>query len=79
MCLDSEGNIIASAGWKKGGLGPMIYVVSPSGTVLETHATPTDLPMRCAFGYAGLASLYLTAGDGGLYRAVSTGRRGLKR
>ena len=32
--------------------------------------------MRCAFGDAGLASLYLTAGDGGLYRATNTGRRG---
>jgi hypothetical protein len=35
--------------------------------------------MRCAFGDAGLASLYVTAGDGGLYRATDTGRRGLKR
>ena len=33
----------------------------------------------CAFGDAGLASLYLTAGDGGLYRAKNTGRRGLQR
>ena len=79
MCLDSEGNIVACAGWKKGGAGPMLYVVSPSGTILETHPAPADLPMRCAFGDAGLASLYLTAGDGGLYRAKNTGRRGLKR
>jgi hypothetical protein len=35
--------------------------------------------MRCAFGDAGLTSLYLTAGDGGLYRATNVGRRGLKR
>jgi hypothetical protein len=35
--------------------------------------------MRVAFGDAGLASLYVTAGDGGLYRATDTGRRGLKR
>jgi gluconolactonase len=79
MCLDSEGNIIACAGWKKSGLGPMIYVLSASGTVLETHTTPADLPMRCAFGDAGLTSLYLTAGDGGLYRARNIGRRGLRR
>jgi len=79
MCLDSEGNIIACAGWKKSGVGPMLYVVSRTGTILETHPAPADLPMRCAFGDAGLASLYVTAGDGGLYRAKNTGRRGLQR
>jgi len=79
MCLDSEGNIVACAGWKKSGGGPVIYVISASGTILETHPAPADLPMRCAFGDTGLTSLYLTAGDGGLYRATDTGRRGLKR
>ena len=79
MCLDSDGNVVACAGWKKAGAGPMLYVISPSGTILESHAAPADLPMRCAFGDAGLASLYVTAGDGGLYRAKNTGRRGLQR
>jgi len=79
VCLDSGGNIVACAGWKKGGVGPSIYVISASGTILETHPAPADLPMRCAFGDAGLASLYVTAGDGCLYRATDTGRRGLKR
>ena len=79
LCLDSGGNIVACAGWKKSGSGPVIYVISPSGTVLETHPAPADMPMRCAFGDAGLSSLYLTAGDGGLYRSTSTGRRGLRR
>ena len=79
MCLDSDGNIIACAGWKKAGVGPMIYLISPSGTILESHPAPADMPMRCAFGDAGLTSLYLTAGDGGLYRAKEIGRCGLKR
>lgn len=79
MCLDSDGNIIACAGWKKAGVGPMLYVISPSGTILESHPAPADMPMRVAFGDAGLASLYLTAADGGLYRAKDVGRRGLKR
>jgi gluconolactonase len=79
MCLDNEGHIVACAGWKKGGLGPMVYVISASGTVLETHPAPADMPMRCAFGDVGLAGLYLTAGDGGLYRARAIGRRGLQR
>ena len=79
MCLDSDGNIVACAGWQKSAGGPVIYVISPSGTILETHPAPADLPMRCAFGDAGLASLYVTAGDGGLYRAKNTGRRGVQR
>ena len=79
MCLDSDGNIVACAGWKKAGVGPMLYVISPTGTILESHAAPADMPMRCAFGDAGLASLYVTAADGGLYRAKNTGRRGVQR
>jgi gluconolactonase len=79
MCLESEGNVVACAGWRKGGLGPMVYLIAASGTVLAAHPAPADMPMRCAFGDAGLASLYLTAGDGGLYRATNTGRRGLQR
>lgn len=79
MCLDSEGNIIACAGWKKAGAGPMVYVIAPSGTILESHLAPADLPMRVAFGDAGLDSLYLTTGEGQLFRARETGRLGLKR
>ena len=79
MCLDSDGNIICSMGWKKSGSGAVIIVVSPGGTILETHEGPADLPMRCAFGDADLGSLYVSAGDGGLYRAKGIGRRGLTR
>jgi hypothetical protein len=35
--------------------------------------------MRCAFGDAGLDSLYLTTGAGQLLRARATGHRGLER
>lgn len=79
MCLDSDGNIIACMGWKRSGQPPAIVVVSPGGTIIETHEVPADQPMRCAFGDAGLDSLYVTAADGGLYRAKDIGRRGLKR
>jgi gluconolactonase len=79
MCFDGEGNIVACAGWKKGGNGPSVYVISPEGTILEMQSAPADMPMRCAFGDAGLGSLYLTAGDGNLYRATGTGLRGLQR
>ena len=75
MCLDSQGNIIACMGWSKSGSPPAVVVVTPGGTIIETHPAP-DAPMRCAFGDAGLSSLYLTAADGGLYRAKDTGRKG---
>ena len=78
MCLDSAGNIIACMGWKKSGSGAVLIVVSPGGTIVETQPAPADLPMRCAFGDADMGSLYVTAGDGGLYRAKGIGRRGLK-
>jgi gluconolactonase len=79
MCLDSDGNIIACAGWKKAGVGPHLYVISPMGTILESHPAPADMPMRCAFGDAGLGSLYVTTGEGQLFRVKNTGRRGLAR
>lgn len=79
MCLDSDGNIIACLGWSKSGAAPSIIVVTPGGTIVETHPAPADMPMRCAFGDADLKSLYITAGDGGLYRVKDTGRRGLAR
>jgi gluconolactonase len=79
MCLDSEGNIVACMGWKKSGTAPAIVVISPGGTLPETHPAPADAPMRCAFGDADFGSLYVTAADGGLYRAREIGRRGLKR
>ena len=79
MCLDSEGNIVACTGWKKNGPGPMITVFSPAGAVVESVAVPADLPMRCAFGDAGLGSLYVTTGEGQLFRVTNSGRKGAKR
>ena len=71
MCLDADGNIVAVAGSNQSGPGPLVYVFAPSGRVLETHALPCDAPVRCAFGGAGLDSLYVSGGDGCLYRAKS--------
>jgi sugar lactone lactonase YvrE len=79
MCLDRDGNIVACAGWQRSGPGPLVYVISPAGVVLETHELPGDLPVRCAFGDADLSSLYVTTGEGKLFRAKATGRRGIKR
>ena len=79
MCLDGAGNIVACGGWQKNGAGPLVYVFAPTGAVLESHPAPGTAPMRCAFGDADLGSLYMTGGDGCLYRAQGVGRRGMQR
>jgi gluconolactonase len=76
MCLDVEGNIIACAGYKEAGPGPMIYVFSPEGQVLETHKTPVDRPTNCTFGDPELRTLYVTSVEGHLFRVRNTGRQG---
>ncbi len=73
MCTDGEGNIVACAGWRKSGPGPLVCVYSPSGAVLESHPLPSDQPMNCAFGDA---DLYVTTAGGELLRARDCGRRG---
>lgn len=75
MCLDRDGNIVATAGWQQSGPGPMIYVFSPAGEVLETHPVPVDRPTNCTWGDADLRTLYVTTGTGVLFR-VRTGRPG---
>lgn len=79
MCLDSDGNIVAVGGWKRSGPGPLVHVFSPTGAILETHELPGDLPVRCAFGDAGLDALYVTTAEGMVYRAQGTGRQGYQR
>ena len=69
MCLDAEGNIVATAGWELGGPGPMIYIFSPTGRVLETHPIACNRPTNVCFGGPGLTTLYVTSTDGHFYRA----------
>jgi gluconolactonase len=76
MCIDTAGNIIACAGWRRSGPGPLVYVFSSAGTILETHPVPADLPLNCAFGDDGPESLYVTTAAGHLFRIQSTGRIG---
>lgn len=75
MCLDTDGNIIATAGWEESGPGPLIWVFSPEGEVLETHRLPVDFPTNCTFGGPDLTTLYVTTGTGYLLR-TPTNRRG---
>ena len=76
MCLDIEGNIIATAGWEVSGPGGMIYLFAPNGRVLETHPLPCQRPTNCTFGDADLRTLYVTSIEGHLLRA-RTDRQGL--
>ena len=69
MCLDTKGNIIATAGSRDSGPGPMIRVFSPKGEVLEEHPLPEDLPTNCTFGDLDLRTLYVTTIGGHLLRA----------
>ena len=75
MCLDAAGNIVAVAGWRRSGPGPLVYVFSPQGAVVESHPFPADLPNKCCFGGSGLEMLFVTTAGGELYRA-KTDRRG---
>jgi gluconolactonase len=75
MCLDTEGNIVATAGYRESGPGPMIYVFSPTGEVLETHPMPEDRPTNCTFGGPDLTTLYVTTGGGHLFQ-TRTERQG---
>ena len=76
MCVDQDGNIVAVAGWRRNGPGPLVYVFSAQGAVIESHEFPADLPNKCCFAGPGLDTLYVTTGGGHLYRA-KTDRRGI--
>ena len=76
MCTDSEGNIVACAGWRKAGPGPLVCVFSPGGALVESHPVPSDKPMNCAFGDADLVGLYVTTAGGEVLRVRNCGRWG---
>ncbi len=76
MCVDNDGHVIACAGWRASGPGPLVYVFAPSGAIVESHLVPADQPMNCAFGGADLASLYVTTASGELFRVRDSGRKG---
>ncbi|MFQ6030972.1 MAG: SMP-30/gluconolactonase/LRE family protein, partial [Dehalococcoidia bacterium] len=75
MTLDREGNVVACAGWSRGGPGPMVYVISPNGRILESHPLPEE-PTNCAFGGFEKGTLYVTTRPGNLFRCSNTTRRG---
>ncbi len=78
MCMTSDGVVIATAGRREAGPGPMLYAFAPNGRVISTHRTPegTDQPTNCTFGGPGLDELFVTFGSGHVYRIVNSGYRG---
>ena len=73
MCLDTQGNLVAGAGGEGIGSGPLIYVFTPDGRVLETHPLPA-VATNCAFGGPDRQTLYVTTESGCLYRSPNSGR-----
>ena len=69
MCLDREGNIVATAGWPTSGPGPLIYVFAPNGRVIETHPVPCIRPTNCCFGGPDRSTLFVTSAEGHLFKA----------
>jgi gluconolactonase len=69
MCLDRDGNIVATNGWEVSGPGPMITVFSPTGRVRETHPVPCNRPTNCCFGGPDLTTLFVTSTQGHFFRA----------
>lgn len=69
MCLDAEGNIVTTAGYEVTGPGPMIYVITPIGRVLETHPVPAARPTNICFGGADLSTVFVTTTQGHVFRA----------
>lgn len=78
LCVDAQGRILACAGWQRSGPGPMVMVFSPGGAVLASHPLPVDMPVNCAFGGAGLDTLFVTTAQGHLLQAHATGLAGLQ-
>ena len=79
LCVDRDGHVLACAGWRASGPGPLVYVFAPSGAIVASHPVPGDQPMTCAFGDPGLTSLYVTTGSGELFRARDCGHIGQTR
>lgn len=73
MTLTTSGHIVATAGNRASGPGPMIYMFDDSGLVVSTHRAPADAPTNCTFGGDALDELFVTFLTGHVYRVRNTG------
>jgi gluconolactonase len=69
LCIDTQGSLYAAAGLhrRRGtsetlDTSPGVHVFSPAGKLLQFIPIPEDTITNCAFGGAGLRTLYVTAG-----------------
>jgi gluconolactonase len=69
MCLDTEGNIVATNGWEVAGPGPLLTVFSPSGRVVETHPVSVNRPTNVCFGGPDMRTVFVTSACGQLLSA----------
>ena len=76
MALNTDGQILATAGSSSAGPGSAIYVFESDGLVRSTHRTPADSPTNCTFGGSGLNILYVTFATGHVYQVKNTGMTG---
>ena len=76
MTLTTSGLIVATAGSKAKGPGPMIYVFNDHGRVISSHPTPADSPTNCTFGGDGLDTLFVTFATGDVYQVDGVGMTG---
>jgi gluconolactonase len=79
LALDVEGNLYVCAGIRRPrGAGettdvpPGVYVISPSGRLLDFIDVPYDVITNCCFGDADLRTLFVTAGHLVLRARVGT-------
>ena len=79
MCLDRQGNIVASGNLNTDDEGSAVYVYSPEGEVQDSHPVPVDQATNCGFGSHDLQNLYVTTESGKLYRVSNTDLQGWTR
>ena len=76
MAINTDGQILATAGSSTAGPGSTIYVFEPDGLVRATHCTPADSPTNCTFGGPALNILFVTFATGHVYQVKNTGMTG---
>ena len=76
MAINTDGQIVATAGSNAAGAGSAIYIFEPNGLVRATYRTPADSPTNCTFGGPSLDILYVTFATGHVYQVKNTGMTG---
>ena len=76
MTLTDNGNILATAGSKSSGPGPMIYEFNENGRVISSHPCPSDEPTNCSFGGDNNDLLFVTFATGKVYIIDNTNLKG---